>query len=64
MARKANGALANAVTSPVLAVQRKEGRIWSHLRQMWLNETPEEGVRQEYLRTDRTSFIGLPPQHR
>lgn len=27
----------------------KRGKIWSHLRQKWLNETPEEGVRQEYL---------------
>ncbi len=27
----------------------KKGKIWSHLRAKWLNETPEERVRQEYL---------------
>lgn len=27
------------------------GRIFSHVRQIWLHETPEERVRQEYLRT-------------
>ena len=25
------------------------GKIWSHVRQKWLDETPEESVRQEYL---------------
>ncbi|MFZ5820012.1 MAG: N-6 DNA methylase [Chloroflexota bacterium] len=35
----------------LLAVKRdeKKGKIWSHLRAKWLNETPEERVRQEYL---------------
>jgi len=32
-----------------LAVRREKGNIWSHLRNMWLVETPEETVRQEYL---------------
>ena len=34
-----------------LTVRRdeKKGKIWSHLRENWLNETPEERVRQEYL---------------
>jgi type I restriction enzyme M protein len=32
-----------------LAVSREHGKIWSHLRKKWLNETPEETVRQEYL---------------
>ena len=32
-----------------LTVQRKNGKIWSHIRQRWLVETPEERVRQEYL---------------
>src|SRR3989337_2857001 len=34
-----------------LTVKRdeKKGKIWSHLRSKWLNETPEERVRQEYL---------------
>ena len=30
-------------------LQRKAGRIWSHVRRKWLVETPEEYVRQEYL---------------
>lgn len=34
-----------------LAVRREKGKIWSHVRQKWLNETPEETVRQEYLCT-------------
>ena len=32
-----------------LTVKRERGLIWSHLRKKWLNETPEEAVRQEYL---------------
>lgn len=32
-----------------IAVQREDGKIWSHIRQKWLVETPEERVRQEYL---------------
>lgn len=40
-------ALATPVTN--ISVQRKDGRIWSHIRQKWLVETPEERVRQEYL---------------
>ncbi|MEC4747226.1 N-6 DNA methylase [Methylomicrobium sp. Wu6] len=32
-----------------LSIRRKEGKIFSHVRQKWLVETPEEGVRQEYL---------------
>jgi type I restriction enzyme M protein len=32
-----------------LNVRREKGKIWSHVRQKWLNETPEESVRQEYL---------------
>jgi type I restriction enzyme M protein len=34
-----------------LTVRRENGRVWSHLRKKWLNETPEETVRQEYLCT-------------
>ena len=30
-------------------LQRKDGKIWSHIRRTWLVETPEEYVRQEYL---------------
>jgi type I restriction enzyme M protein len=32
-----------------LLVRREGGKIWSHVRQMLLVETPEERVRQEYL---------------
>ncbi|MGY3441871.1 type I restriction enzyme HsdR N-terminal domain-containing protein [Bradyrhizobium sp. USDA 4473] len=35
--------------SDQVSVQRKGGKIWSHLRNKWLEETPEETVRQEYL---------------
>jgi type I restriction enzyme M protein len=34
-----------------LTVRRDKGKIWSHIRKMWLAETPEETVRQDYLRT-------------
>lgn len=34
-----------------LTVKRKNGHVWSHVRQKWLVETPEERVRQEYLCT-------------
>lgn len=38
------------VTSGQIDVMRDgKGKIWSHLRQKWLNETPEESVRQSYL---------------
>ena len=30
-------------------LQRKDGKIWSHIRCKWVVETPEEYVRQEYL---------------
>jgi len=33
----------------LLAVDRKSGEIYSHIRKKWLIETPEERVRQEYL---------------
>jgi type I restriction enzyme M protein len=32
-----------------LTVRREKGKIWSHIRNKWLVETPEETVRQEYL---------------
>lgn len=32
-----------------LTVRRQNGQIYSHVRKKWLNETPEEAVRQEYL---------------
>lgn len=38
-------------TEGPLTVKRKDGKIWSHIRQTWLVETPEERVRQEYLCT-------------
>ena len=39
----------NEVTTQ-LVVQRDKGKIWSHIRKKWLDDTPEESVRQEYLR--------------
>ncbi len=40
----------SSTTSPEpLAVRRGKSKIWSHVRQKWLEETPEEAVRQEYL---------------
>lgn len=40
------------VTSNTLELKRDtKGKIWSHIRQTWLVETPEEGVRQEYVCT-------------
>ncbi len=36
--------------NPLLEVRRDaQGKIWSHIRQRWFVETPEERVRQEYL---------------
>ena len=32
-----------------LVIVRRENAIWSPIRQMWLVETPEEDVRQEFL---------------
>ena len=32
-----------------LSARREKGKVWSYLRKKWLNETPEERVRQEYL---------------
>ena len=34
---------------PAITVQRKDGKIYSHVRHKWLVETPEERVRQTYL---------------
>ncbi len=36
-------------TSLVVKRDEQKGKIWSHLRAKWLDETPEERVRQEYL---------------
>lgn len=36
------------MNSPITA-RREKSKIWSHIRQKWLEETPEEAVRQEYL---------------
>ncbi len=37
------------VADAELQVKTREGKIFSHVRQQWYNETPEERVRQEYL---------------
>lgn len=34
-----------------LTVRREKGKVWSHIRRKWLEETPEERVRQDYLCT-------------
>lgn len=42
--------MSNDKKNPALAVQRDgKGKIYSHVRKIWLHETPEERVRQEYL---------------
>lgn len=38
-----------AASGEPLAVRRDGARIWSHIRQKWLTEKPEERVRQEYV---------------
>lgn len=38
-----------ATANDVVKVRREKDKIWSHVRQKWLVETPEERVRQEYL---------------
>lgn len=35
--------------SDQLTIRREKGKLWSHIRRKWLDETPEESVRQEYL---------------
>ncbi len=32
-----------------LIIRREKGKIWSHVRQKWLTDQPEESVRQDYL---------------
>jgi len=40
------------ITTEKIEVKRNDkGKIWSHIRQKWLDETPEESVRQSYLCT-------------
>jgi len=39
----------NGNGNPKIEVKRQNGKIWSHIRKKWLDETPEERVRQEYL---------------
>lgn len=38
-----------STTPDHLEVVRDRGQIWSHLRKKWLDETPEETIRQEFL---------------
>lgn len=40
-----------STTQTRLEPQRKNGKIYSYARSVWLVETPEESVRQEYLCT-------------
>jgi type I restriction enzyme M protein len=48
MAKK-NGSKPDTSSKAKIEVRRQAGKIWSHLRSKWLEETPEERVRQEYL---------------
>jgi len=42
----------NGNSRPVLAIKRSDkGQVFSHIRQKWLVETPEERVRQAYVVT-------------
>jgi len=43
-------------------VKRKEGKVWSIIRQIWLDETPEERVRQEYACVLMNEYGYLPEQ--
>ena len=48
--RPGNAPAAPQASGNAVAVRRDgKGKIWSHVRQMWLAETPEEQVRQAYL---------------
>jgi len=42
------GNIGDIMTSD-LSIRQEKGKIWSHIRQKWLIETPEEFVRQKYL---------------
>jgi type I restriction enzyme M protein len=50
MGRKMNGKATTPTAEQTLTPLRKNGKIWSHIRKQWLDETPEESVRQEYLK--------------
>ncbi|MHB0924736.1 MAG: N-6 DNA methylase [Bellilinea sp.] len=39
----------NDKSENIEVIRDSKGKIWSHLRQKWLDETPEETVRQSYL---------------
>jgi len=48
--RPGNAPAAPQANGNAVAVRRdNRGKIWSHVRQKWLDETPEEQVRQAYL---------------
>lgn len=52
----------NGGDQPALAVKTNgKGQIWSHIRQKWLVETPEERVRQQYL-TVLVNEYGFSPE--
>ena len=45
----ANSDSASPARSLEIRRDKTKGRIWSHIRSKWLDETPEETVRQEYV---------------
>lgn len=49
MASKTKKTTPPATPTKLEVVRDGKGKIWSHLRQIWLHETPEELVRQSYL---------------
>ena len=42
-----------------LSLQRENGKIYSHIRGKWLDETPEEFVRQTFV-VDLVNNFGRP----
>jgi len=46
---KSTKTLADVASEKIEVKRDGKGKIWSHLRQKWLYETPEESVRQSFL---------------
>ena len=61
MAKKPSGTT-NGPATGELAVCRENGKIRSHIRQKWLEETPEERVRQQFLCTLVNEYGFRPDQ--
>lgn len=46
-----NGKAKGSTNTPLGVKSDENGHVWSHVRQKWLVETPEERVRQQYVVT-------------